>query len=97
MVEKAIKDLKFTASAIQVDNMVQKPEVTLQLAASALNSTEHVSGYTSNQWAFGRDYTINEEDRQAFAQLGDRETFATLVAARQRAEEVANKLDLVGV
>ena len=34
---------------------------------------------------------INEEDRRAFAQLGDRETFATLVAARQRAEEVANK------
>ena len=91
LVEKAIKDLKFTASAIQVDNMVQKPEVTLQLAASALNSTEHASGYTSHQWAFGRDYTINEEDRRAFAQLGDRETFATLVAARQRAEEVANK------
>ena len=91
LVEKAIKDLKFTASAIQVDNMVQKPEVTLQLAAAALNSTEHVSGYTSHQWAFGRDYTINEEDRRAFAQLGDRETFATLVAARQRAEEVANK------
>ena len=91
LVEKAIKDLKFTASAIQVDNMVQKPEVTLQLAASALNSTEHVSGYTSHQWAFGRDYNINEEDRRAFAQLGDRETFATLVAAQQRAEEVANK------
>ena len=91
LVEHAIKDLKFTASAIQLDNMTQDPVVSLVLAASALNSTEFVSGFSSHQWAFGRDFTVNEEERRIFGQLGDRATFASMVAARQRAEEVANK------
>lgn len=43
MVEHAIKDFKFTASAIQTDSPEQDPQVTLILAASALNSTEHMS------------------------------------------------------
>ena len=91
LVEKAIKDLKHTASAIQIDNQVQDPSVTLVLAASALNSTEHVSGYTPHQWAFGRDYTISEEDYRTFAQLNSRASFATLTAARLKAEQIANK------
>ena len=91
LVEKSIKDLKHTASAIQIDNQVQDPSVTLVLAASALNSTEHVSGYTPHQWAFGRDYTISEEDHRTFSQLNSRASFASLTAARLRAEQVANK------
>ena len=89
LVEHAIKDVKTTASAIQIDNMTQDPVVTLVLAAAALNGTEYVSGFSSHQWAFGRDYTINEEERRLFAQLGDRATFASMVAARHRAEQVA--------
>lgn len=75
VVEHAIKDLKFTASAIQLDNITQDPLISLFLATSALNSTEYVSGYSSHQWAFGRDYTVSEEDRRIMAHLGDRATY----------------------
>ena len=91
LVEHAIKDLKFTASAIQTDAPEQDPHISLILAASALNSTEYVSGFSSHQWAFGRDYMVSDEDRRNLAQLGDRATFSHLVLARQRAEEVATK------
>ena len=91
LVEHAIKDLKFTASAIQTDSPEQNPKVTLVLAASALNSTEYVSGFSSHQWAFGRDYMISDEDRRNLAQLGDTATFSHIVLARQRAEDVAVK------
>ena len=50
LVEHAIKDLKFTASAIQTVSPDQDPKVTLILAyTSALNSTEYVSGFSSHQ------------------------------------------------
>ena len=91
LVEHAMREFKHTASAIQLDNISQEPTVTLALAASALNSTEFVSGFSSHQWAFGREYTISEEDRRLFAQLGERASFASMVAARQRAEDVATK------
>ena len=55
LVEHAIKDLKFTASAIQTDSPDQDPKVTLVIAASALTPIEYVSGFSSHQWAFGRD------------------------------------------
>eukprot|EP00434_Breviolum_minutum_P014147 symbB.v1.2.012474.t1/scaffold861.1/size176854/4 len=42
-------------------------------------------------WAFGRDYTISEEDYRTFSQLSDRATFANLTASRLRAEQIANK------
>ena len=73
LVEHAIKDIKFkfTASAIQLDNITQDPVVSLALAASALNSTEYVSGFRSHQWAFGRDYSISDEDRRLFIELSD--------------------------
>eukprot|EP00435_Cladocopium_sp_Y103_P059747 s1238_g21.t1 len=91
LVEHAMREFKHTASAIQLDNNSQDPTVTLALAASALNSTEFVSGFSSHQLAFGREYTISEEDRRLFAQLGERASFASMVAARQRAEDVATK------
>ena len=58
LVEKAGKDIKHTASCIHVE-LQGDPATSLILACSALNSTEHVSGYTPHQWAFGRDYTIS--------------------------------------
>ena len=91
IVEHAMKDVKSTASAIQLDNMVQDPVISLTLAASSLNSTEHVSGYTSHQWAFGKDHSLSDEDRLSIEQLGHRASYSNLVAARHRAEEVARK------
>ena len=79
------------SSAIQTENPDQDPEVSLVLAAGALNSTEYVSGFSSYQWCFGRDYTISEEDSRNFAQLSERETYSNLVAARQKAEDAARK------
>ena len=52
-----------------MDNFAQDPSVTLTLAASALNSTEFVSGFSSHQWAFGRACTISEEDRRLLPNL----------------------------
>ena len=89
VVEHAIKDLKFTASAIQLEALDQDPVTTLVLAASALNSCEYVSGYTSHQWAFGRDYNLTDEDNRTFQQLAPRLTYSNLVAARQKAEDIA--------
>jgi len=91
IVEHAMKDVKSTASAIQLDNMVQDPVISLTLAASSLNSTEHVSGYTSHQWAFGKDHSLSDEDRLSIEQLGHRASYSNLVAAHHRAEEVARK------
>ena len=56
LVENAVRELKHTASAIQLGNLAQDPTVTLALAASALNSTEFVAGFSSHQWVFGRAY-----------------------------------------
>ena len=92
-IENAMREFKHTATAVQMDNFAQDPSVTLTLTASALNSTEFVTGFSSHQWAFGRAYTISEEDPRLFAQFGDRASLASMVAvaARQRAEEVATK------
>ena len=74
-----MRDFKNTATAIHLDNVGQAPAVTLALTASALNSTEFVSGFSSHQSAFGRAYTISEEDRRLFAQLGDPRLLLNLV------------------
>ena len=58
-IESAIKDLKMTASAIQVGNPTQDPWITLQRAAAALNSTEYVKGFSSFQWCYGKSYTLS--------------------------------------
>ena len=46
LVESAIKDLKMTASAIQLGQPDLDPTITLMLAAAALNSTEYTKGYS---------------------------------------------------
>lgn len=77
-----MKDIKFTANAIQV-------EVTLTRAAAALNSTEYVAGHSSHQWCFGKDCLVSDEDARSFASLSTSEAYANAVAARQRAQDVA--------
>ena len=82
VVEHAIKDLKHTASAIQLEAMDQDPMVTLVLAAS---------GYTSHQWAFGKDHSLLDEDYMTFNQIKDKLSYSKLVSARHQAEQVARK------
>ena len=92
IVEAAIQDVKMTATAIQTSSPEQNPEVTLYLAAAALNSTEYTRGFSSFQWCFGKAYNITEEDIRTFEQLPQDQRhheFEQLVQARQKAEDIA--------
>ena len=92
IVEAAIQDVKMTATAIQTSSPEQNPEVTLYLAAAALNSTEYTRGFSSFQWCFGKAYIITEEDIRTFEQLPQDQRhreFEQLVQARQKAEDIA--------
>ena len=91
IVESTMQDIKRTATALQQENLDQQPEVTLALAAAALNSTEYTAGYSANQWAFGHSYTWNEEDRLHLHGLSSLQDMTRLLLARQKAEEVALK------
>ncbi|CAE7822031.1 unnamed protein product, partial [Symbiodinium sp. CCMP2456] len=91
--EAAIQDVKTTATSIHLEAQDQRPYVTLQLTAAALNSTEYTAGFSAFQWAYGRNYNISEEDYRTFANEVDHQQrdFSQLVVARQQAEEIARK------
>ena len=91
VVEAAIQDIKNVASAIQLENLPQVPSVTLFLATSALNSTEYTAGFSSFQWAYGKQYTLRDEDYRTFQQIPPGVDFQNLVQSRQLAEEIAVK------
>ena len=94
VVESAIKDLKMTASAIQIDQPHLNPRVSLMLACAALNSTEYTKGYSAFQWCYGEDYTLADEDLRTFREFENYEdhmSYESLVRARQDAETVARK------
>ena len=91
IVEAGVQDVKDLATAIHMDSMEQAPSLSLVLAASALNSTEYTAGYSAFQWAFGRTYSISDEDVRTFQQVDQTTDFTNLVYARQKAEEVAVK------
>ncbi|CAK9075538.1 unnamed protein product [Durusdinium trenchii] len=89
VVESAIKDLKMTASAIQIDQPHLNPRVSLMLACAALNSTEYTKGYSAFQWCYGEDYTLADEDLRTFREFENYEdhmSYESLVRARQDAE-----------
>ncbi|CAE7206837.1 unnamed protein product [Symbiodinium sp. CCMP2592] len=90
-IEAAVQDIKHTASAIQLESLEQDPFVTLYLATSALNSTEYTAGYSSFQWAFGKKYSLSDEDVRTFHNIGSDVDYVKLVTARQEAETVAQK------
>ncbi|CAE7887494.1 unnamed protein product, partial [Symbiodinium microadriaticum] len=89
--EAGVQDVKMTASAIHMEERDQDPFITLYLSASALNSTEYTAGYSSFQWAFGREYTLNDEDVRTFSLSNYKDEFAKLVTARENAEAVATR------
>ncbi|CAE7510524.1 unnamed protein product [Symbiodinium sp. CCMP2592] len=90
-VEAVVQDIKMTASAIQLEALDQDPRITLQLAASALNSTEYTAGFSAYQWAFGKHYDLSDEDVRTFTNTDYPGEFIKLVTARQQAETIATK------
>ena len=93
LVEAATQDVKHTASAIHLESLDQSPEVSLQLAVAALNSTKYTAGFSSFQWAYGTSYNITDEDVRTYPGLPPDaiSDFGRLASARQAAEEVARK------
>ena len=92
IVEAAIQDVKMTATAIQTSSPEQNPEITLYLAAAALNATEYTRGFSSFQWCYGKAYNITEEDIRTFEHLPQDQRhreFEQLAQARQKAEDIA--------
>ena len=69
----------------------QEPQVTLHLAAAALNATEFTAGYSTFQWAYGTNYQISDEDARTFQLIDQKGDFARLVTSRQKAEEIARE------
>ncbi|CAE7241764.1 Smyd3 [Symbiodinium sp. CCMP2592] len=88
-IEAAVQDVKMTASAIHLEARDQPLDVTLQLAVSALNSTEFTAGFSAYQWAFGRNFSLTDEDHVTFQQMDPSSDFVQLVTSRQKAEEIA--------
>ena len=91
IVEAVVQDVKMTASAIHLEALDQDPFVTLHLAASALNSTEYTAGYSAFQWAFGKQYSISDEDVRTFHGCDYPAEYVKLVTARQAAEAIATR------
>ena len=91
IVEAAVQDLKTTASAIQLEARDQDPMITLHLATSALNAAEYTAGYSAHQWAFGKTFSLSEEDVRTFLNVEPQVDYARLVTARQEAELVAQR------
>ncbi|CAE7365735.1 GIP [Symbiodinium sp. CCMP2456] len=89
VLESGVQDVKMTASAIHLENLTQDPAVTLILATSSLNATEYTGGFSSYQWAFGREYSLSDEDVRTFLTSDYQHEFVKLVQARSKAEEIA--------
>ncbi|CAK9088097.1 Uncharacterized protein SCF082_LOCUS41611, partial [Durusdinium trenchii] len=92
--ENAINLVKTTASKLQFSMPDQDPVLTLASATSAINNTEFNKGFTSFQWAFGRQASVGEEElrRQLMSPLDRNEPdFAKLLNQRQLAEDCARK------
>ncbi|CAE7799282.1 GIP [Symbiodinium sp. CCMP2456] len=89
MVEACVQDVKHVASAIHLEAQDVNLDVILHLAASSLNSTEYVAGYSSHQWAFGAAYVPTDEDVRTYHLVEPKVDYMRLVTARQKAEEIA--------
>ena len=91
MVEAAVHDVKHTATAIHLEALDQEPLVSMFLAVASLNATEFTAGYSAFQWAFGSQYSLDDEDFRTFHQLDSVSDYQRLVQARQQAETIAVK------
>ena len=90
-IEAGVQDVKMTASAIYLEAMDQDPYVTLHLATSALNATEYTAGFSSYQWAYGKEYSLTDEDVRTYTAADFKDEFSRLVTMREQAEATAKK------
>ena len=60
--ERAIQQVKETASLLQQDLPDQDPVLSIAMATSALNNTEYQKGFTSIQWAFGKQHQLDDDE-----------------------------------
>lgn len=94
IVERAIQQVKETASLIAQSLPDLEPELCLAMASSACNGTEYVKGFSSLQWVFGRQAEITDEElRQQVSLPLERQQnqFVRLMNNRQLAEDCARQ------
>ena len=83
--ERAIGHIKETASLLQQSLPDQDPVLTLAMATGANNNTEYVKGYTSIQWAYGKQTSWSlDELRQQLSLPIDRQQQEFLRLLNQR-------------
>ncbi|CAK8995009.1 Uncharacterized protein SCF082_LOCUS4179, partial [Durusdinium trenchii] len=80
--------------------MILNQQVTLMLSAAALNSTEYTKGYSSYQWCYGKDYTLEDEDIRTFhdpLQDGNSMSYEALTSqiSPTKSRENMNKKNLI--
>ncbi|CAK9056882.1 Transposon Ty1-NL2 Gag-Pol polyprotein, partial [Durusdinium trenchii] len=81
--ERAIGHIKETASLLQQSLPDQDPVLTLAMATGANNNTEYVKGYTSVQWAYGKQTSWSlDELRQQLSLPIDRQQQELLFEAK---------------
>ena len=94
VVERAIGQLKVTCERVQLSAPEQNPLLTMGLATAAIKSTEYVKGFSSIQWAYGRQAEL--DDAQLRQQLSlpidqQQHEYLRLLQNREMAEDAARK------
>ena len=92
IVERNIGHVKETASLIQVAQPSQDPIYSLAMVCAAINSTEFNKGYTSLQWAYGKQTELDDDQlRQQLSLPRERQQdeFLRLLSSRGLAEDCA--------
>ena len=100
VVERAIGQLKVTCERVQLSAPEQNPLLTIGLSTAAINSTEYVKGFSSIQWAYGRQAELDDSQlRQQLSLPIDRQQheYLRLLQNREMAEEAARKSKAVVV
>ncbi|CAE7794539.1 unnamed protein product [Symbiodinium sp. CCMP2592] len=93
--EAVVQDLKEVMEKIQLHNAFLQPETCLALATGALNQTSFVKGFSSYQWAYGKQFTFTDEDEITMSQVKADAPFAEfsrLLSLRHDAEQRAKEV-----
>ncbi|OLQ15076.1 hypothetical protein AK812_SmicGene734 [Symbiodinium microadriaticum] len=93
--ESVVQDVKMVMERIQTGDASLQPETCLALATGALNQTSFVKGYSSYQWAYGKQFSYTDEDEITMSQVRDDAPFAEfsrLLSLRHEAEKQAREV-----
>ena len=89
LAESTVQDVKRVMDKLQMSDASMSPETCLALATGGLNQSEFVKGFSSYQWACGKQFTFTDEDEATMSQLRDDAPFADfskLLTKRHEAE-----------